>query len=250
LENCSGDLYLVDAHTHIQPDEEEAARRLAQQGLWQLVAATNPDECARIAALASSESRIIFTAGLHPWYSAAHSPDTMDDWLQQAPIIGEIGLDTVWTDAPLEQQRVAFLYQLQRAVVLQKPVILHTKGAEAEILTWLERYTPPLVIVHWYSGPAELLPGYQALGCYFTLGPDLEQNPAQQAVCRQVAPDRLLTETDGSGAVAWATGCPSLLQDTPQVLRRILNTAARTRGIAPEELQAAVQRNLLRLLGI
>ena len=234
---------LVDAHTHISLAQQEQATELAQRGVWQLVTATHPEECARVFDLAKTSQRIIPTCGLHPWHAADFNPRVLEDCLQKVPIVGEIGLDTVWTDVPLDVQLKAFLCQLQLAVTLGKPVVLHTKGAEAEVLHWLSRYLPPKVVVHWYSGEAKYLPSYIELGCYFTLGPDVHTNQTVQAVCRQVPLDRLLTETDGTEAVAWALGEPYTLAVVPQVLLNTLATAARLRGGTLAEMQAAVYAN-------
>lgn len=239
---------LVDAHTHIRPAQHEQTIELAQRGLWQFVTATSPDDCARVLDLAKTSHRIIPTCGLHPWYADAFDLAVQDVCLRQVPIIGEIGLDTVWTDVPLTVQREVFVYQLQLAADLGKPVILHTKGAEAEVLQWLRRYTPPKVIVHWYSGDANLLPDYVELGCYFTLGPDIRVNQAVQTVCRQVPLDRLLTETDGTEAIAWVTGEPCSLASVPRILLNTLATAAALRSITPVQMQDAVYANLLAIL--
>lgn len=239
---------LVDAHTHIHPAQHGQAIELAKQGLWQFVAATHPDDWARVSNLAGASSRIVPTCGLHPWRAADFEPGALKKCLEQAPIIGEIGLDTVWTDVTLAVQREAFVYQLQLAVDLGKPVILHTKGAEAEILQWLRSYTPPKVMVHWYSGDAAHFAGYVELGCYFTLGPDIRVNQAVQMVCQQVPLDRLLTETDGTEAIAWVTGEPCSLAAAPQVLESTLATAAEFRSLTPAQMQDVVYKNSLAFL--
>ncbi len=234
---------LIDAHTHIHFSQYEQAAQLARKGLWQLVTATSPAEWDCVLDLARTSPRIIPTCGLHPWYADAFDPNSLEVCLKQAPIIGEIGLDRVWTDVPLVQQQEAFIYQLELAVDLGKPLILHTKGAEVEVLQELRRCGPDRAIVHWYSGDARLLPAYIELGCYFTLGPDIHTNPAVQAVCRQVPLERLLTETDGIEAVEWAQGKPCSLEDVPEVLLRIIDTAATLRGLAPVQMQERVYAN-------
>lgn len=239
---------LVDAHTHIRPAQHWQAIELAEQGLWQFVNATHPDEYARVFDLAKASQHIVPTCGLHPWRATDFDPRMLKECLQQVPIIGEIGLDSVWTDVPLAVQREVFVYQLQLAADLGKPVILHTKGAEAEVLQWLRRYTPPKVVVHWYSGDAEHLPDYVELGCYFTLGPDIHVNQAVQTVGQQVPLDRLLTETDGTEAIAWVTGEPCSLASVPQILSNTLATAAAFRGITLAHMQDAVYANLLAFL--
>lgn len=45
----------------------------------------------------------LLPAGIHPWKVNQVGFETMGLYLQQAPIVGEIGLDTVWTKIPLAQ---------------------------------------------------------------------------------------------------------------------------------------------------
>ncbi|NLY53528.1 MAG: TatD family hydrolase [Firmicutes bacterium] len=241
---------LVDAHTHLQPSQFAAASELARQGLWQLVAATSPAELPPLLALAQASHRIIPTCGLHPWQASDWEKDkcSLTTCLQQVAIIGEIGLDTVWTTLPLNKQLAAFTYQLQLAAAWGKPVILHTKGAEAEVLQWLQRHTPPRIMVHWYAGDPAYLTGYIDLGCYFTLGPDIATNVAVQAVAEQVPLHRILTETDGTEAVAWARGKACAMQDVPQVLMQTLEIVAALKGLDIAEVQNEIYNNLMRFL--
>lgn len=209
-----------------------------------MVTATSPDDCTCVLDLAQASPRIIPTCGLHPWYADAFDPAMLEKCLKRVQVIGEIGLDTVWTEVSLAVQLEAFVFQLQLAVSLGKSVVLHTKGAEAEVLQWLQRLTPSKTIVHWYSGDARYLADYLDLGCYFTLGPDIHANPAVQAVCQQVPLDRLLTETDGVEAVAWALGNPCSIDAVPEALLRTLTTAAGLRGVTFTDMQEAVYTNL------
>jgi TatD DNase family protein len=239
---------LIDAHTHIGIGQEQQYLALAGKGLWQLPCATKPEECRRIADLAVNDGHMIPTFGLHLWYAQDYPPDAMDMWLAEADIVGEIGLDSVWAPAPVEVQMEAFVHQLQLAHRLRKCVILHTKGAEGTILKLLEQYSLPGILVHWYSGDEKQLDGYIELGCYFTLGPDLGVNPDVQTVCRKAPPDRLLTETDGTGAVEWALGKPCDVKDIPGVLASSLVWASQFRGVSMEEMRDTVYDNMMRFL--
>ena len=92
--------------------------------------------------------------------------------------------------------------QLQLAAEWKKPVVLHTKDQEREILELIRRY-PNTYLVHWYSADHDL-DGYLDLNCYFSIGPDVVWNPAVQQVARRVPENRILLETDGMDAVKWA----------------------------------------------
>lgn len=239
---------LVDSHTHIRRGQEEESLALAKNGLWQLVCATNPTDCGFVADLEKADEHIVGTYGLHPWYAKDFSMDAMDRWLKDAKIIGEIGLDTVWAPIPIEDQIDIFVYQLKLAVELQKPIILHTKGAESLILDYIRKYTPPRIIIHWYSGDRELLDGFIDLDCYFTLGPDIGINPIVQDVCKTVPIDRLLVETDGIEAVNWALGGEHDMESIPEVLTSSLVHGAAIKGTTVDSMSDIIFSNSMEII--
>ncbi|HZJ82683.1 MAG TPA: TatD family hydrolase [Clostridia bacterium] len=239
---------LIDAHTHIRKGQEGQAVAFAKKGLWQLVCASNPNECKFVDELGRADRHIIPTYGLHPWYVQDFKLDSMDQWLHEAMIIGEIGLDGLWAPTPIEAQVDTFIYQLQMAVKLEKWVILHTKSAEGLILDYLREETPPGIIIHWYSGDDKYLEGFIELGCYFTLGPDIGTNPNTQNVCKKIPMDRILTETDGIDAVNWAFGGGCTFEDIPHVLESSLVHGASIRGVPVDKMKDRVYNNFMRIL--
>jgi len=86
-------------------------------------------------------------------------------------MIGEVGLDHYFVEdaATYPAQKKVFEYLLGAAGEQDKIVTLHTKGAEGEVLEALDRYGIRRAIVHWYSGPLDILRGLVARGAYFTV---------------------------------------------------------------------------------
>lgn len=84
----------------------------------------------------------------------------------------------------------------------KKPVVLHTKGMEKEILECIRLY-PNTYHVHWYSC-MEYVEEYRDLDCYFSIGPFPSVDKSVQKVCQLVPCDRLLIESDGIDAISWA----------------------------------------------
>lgn len=194
---------LCDAHAHIGSRRELLLRR--KQGIRSLICAVNPKEAAQLEELSARPELspvVIPSFGLHPWQSGEHSFCEMEPWLLKAPVIGEIGMDSVWCSVPLAVQERAFCAQLELASALKKPVVLHTKGQEKRIAGLIARYENTY-LVHWYSG-TEGLEEFIALGCYFSIGPDVFFNPSTRRAALLAPKNRLLTETDGCGAVKWA----------------------------------------------
>ena len=100
-----------------------------------LPAGSGSDIAAAHAGMAAGMPVSAVDTGADP--STAHALELLRPlmpWYRQADAVGEIGLDREWTDGPLAAQLPVFRAQLRIAAALGKPVILHTKGAEREVL--------------------------------------------------------------------------------------------------------------------
>ncbi len=226
---------LVDAHAHYSGPAELTIRR----GIRTLFCGDQPDTAARVLALRSDVTLV--SCGLHPWYAERFEVRDMLPFIRQSVALGEIGLDSVWCDADPDSQLNALRQQLDLAMVLNLPIILHTKGMEREIADRIAAF-PLRKLIHWYSCE-QYLDAYIEQGCWFTVGPDHAMNPAVQQVLRCVPPDRLLTETDGLEAVAWALGRPVAPDELPQVLLGELRSIADAHGLTVAEAERRVERN-------
>ena len=117
---------LIDAHTHLGSDSERSERQKKQ--ILSLVCASTPPEAEAL--LKTAKPYLLPTAGLHPWQATSYFVNDMLPYLTACPVIGEIGMDSVWCDVPLDRQEEVFRAQLAIACQMKKPVILHTKGEE------------------------------------------------------------------------------------------------------------------------
>ena len=166
--------------------------------------------------------------------------------INMVDILGEIGLDNVWCDSDLDEQRKWFSDQLKFAINSGRPVVLHIKGMEQEALEIL-RHHPNTYHVHWYSCP-DYLDDYLALGCYMSVGPFPSIDPAVAAVAERTPLDRLLIETDGIDAVRWATGRDISEDDYPATLVQIASEIAEIRHMTTEDVLRQTRDNLWRFI--
>ncbi|MBD9077245.1 MAG: TatD family deoxyribonuclease [Clostridium sp.] len=251
---------LIDAHAHIGTEEE--IRERIRDGIPSVICVGSPKEAEQLKRLFNRfevHPVIIPAAGLHPWNSDKYRAEEMFLFMEEWPVMGEIGLDSLWCDVPLNVQKEAFECQLDFAVKKRKPVVLHTKEQEAEIAGILRRY-PNRYLVHWYSC-GQHLEEYLDQDCYVSIGPDVVWNPAVQEAARQVPEDRLLIETDGLGAVKWAweegekhgimesqfhTALPELTVRSS--LEQTLREVSRLRGVEMNVLAKAIKRNFRRFV--
>lgn len=226
---------LIDAHAHIDVD---------RPGVLTVLCGTNPVSAQEVLKKRSDLS--IPSCALHPWYADRYAVEEMRSFIEESPVLGEIGLDSVWTDVPMDAQRKVFREQLILAEQLHKPIVLHTKSMEREIAETLAPYSMRK-LVHWYSC-MDHLEMYLEQDCYFTVGPDHANNAAVQQVIRRAPLNRLLTETDGLSAVEWAIGRRAASDEIETVLRQELEAIARIKGLSCSETEEIVYGNLQRFI--
>lgn len=228
---------IIDGHIHVT---EELLPVLRKNCVYCIANSDNLQEyeilkCAKIPQMAIS-------AGIHPWKADVTDWKIMEPILQKANVIGEIGLDNVWCQVDMEIQRKVFLQQLELAVQLQKPVILHTKGMEKEILEMIRQF-PNRYLVHWYSCE-NYLEKYIQMGCWFTVGPAVLQDKAVEAVARKVPSDRLLIESDGIDGISWGLGREVGVSNYIEAMEAHLYAVAELRGCESEKLWKQMRKNL------
>ena len=243
---------LIDAHVHLSAYGEFTTQALTEIGrLGILTRAVSVDVESYLAtrALAAQSELVIGEFGIHPWNASRYAGelDTLIPYLDEAPAIGEIGLDFHWVKdrESYPAQRRVFEFLLHGAVARGKTVNLHTKGAEREIAQYLESAGCRRSIVHWYSGPLELVDRLLAAGAYFTFGVELGRSSHLQAILNLVPDGRLLTETDNPGGQQWLTGELGM----PGLVCAVLRQIAALRGLEAGEVAAVVAGNHRRLLG-
>ncbi len=111
--------------------------------------------------------------------------------------IGEIGLDYYW-DIPKEPQQRVFEEQLKLSLELDAPVVIHDREAHSDTMRLLKKYQPKKVLLHCYSGSAEMLKEVLKLGAFISLGGVVTFKNARVPVevAKSVPLERLFLETD------------------------------------------------------
>jgi TatD DNase family protein len=191
---------------------------------------------------------VLPTFGIHP-RRAPEYVDHLSDLgplIEQSPAIGEIGLDFHWVkDSSQYPAQVKVLEYFLAAAREQKKIVnLHTKGAEKQILDLLERYDIERAIIHWYSGPLDILRALIQFGAYFTVGVEVSYSETIQAIAREIPDHLLLTETDNPGGLKWLKGVVGM----PRHVQEVIDVTARVRSSAPESVAGIIRRNFLHMI--
>jgi TatD DNase family protein len=196
--------------------------------------------------------------GIHPHDAKAYGPELearLKAALEHPKAVawGEIGLDYHYNFSPPDAQRDAFSRQIRAGVALGRPLIIHTREAEADTLEILEREAPRdwKIHVHCFtSSPAmaeRLLAGFPNL-CLGLTGIVTFKNAQElQAVARATPLDRLLLETDGPYlAPVPHRGKPAHPGHIPLIAAKI----AELKGVEVEAVYAAARENTRKVYGI
>jgi len=241
---------LVDAHAHFDQYTEhldEAISQINDHQIFTVGVSMDIGSYLRTLELSKRSTYLKPAFGIHPWEASRYSTrlGDLDNYLIQTPMIGEAGLDFYYVkDRSLyEPQKAVFEYECEWAGRLGKIMNLHTKGAEKEVIETLDRFKLNGSIIHWYSGPIDLIEDYLAAGCYFTIGVEVLSSTEIEEIAREIPIDRLLLETDNPGGIEWYTnsiGMPVLIYD-------VLAKVAAVKGIDPSEMKKHLSVNWLNI---
>lgn len=200
-----------DSHVHLADpafaDEADAViQRARAEGARALVCIGESAATAlRARRLAEAHSGFVFfTAGVHPhdaagWDDASDAQAIRDAVAHGAVAVGECGLDTHYDHSPRDRQLHALDAQLALAAELQKPIVLHTREAEADTAEFLMRAAAARVrgVLHCYTGSMALAEAALSVGWFVSFSGIITfKSWTDDALLRLVPNDRLLVESD------------------------------------------------------
>jgi TatD DNase family protein len=257
-------LALVDSHCHIvfrnfDDDLEAVADRWRQAGVRALVhACVEPGEIAAIRALADRFPELRYAVGVHPLDTEHWRSDTASV-LRQAALddprvvaIGELGLD-LYRETNIDRQLDVLEPQLDLAVELDRPVIVHCRDAAAPMLELFaaraRRGAVPRGVMHCWGGTPEEMEAFLAHGFLISFSGTVTFPKAEaiQACARLVPADRYMVETD----------CPFLApvprrgkRNEPAFVAAVAARVAELRGETLEQVATTSTANASALFGL
>ena len=237
---------MIDTHAHLDMLDERAVERARAAGVTRIltIGTTQAIE------LAAAHDDVFAVVGIHPHEAGEeHDLDAVRDLLAhpKAVAVGEIGLDYYRDYAPHDAQQRLFAAQLDLARELGKPVVIHARAADDDVLQALTSFDGTIVL-HCFSSP-RLLPAALEHGWYVSFAGNVTYKNASdlRVAASQVAADRLLAETD----------CPYLApqavrgqKNEPAFVMHTLAALAQTRHEDERELEAQIERNASACFGL
>ena len=245
-----GEIMLIDAHVHLDRYGtllDEALCQIDRERIFTIATAMDLPSYLQSIEIAHRSKLVLPTFGVHPRRAADYADRLrgLDRHIEQSPAIGEIGLDFHWVKetASYPAQKKVLEYCLAAAHEQNKFVNLHTKGGERQILDLLEKYDVKRAIIHWYSGPMDILRAMIEYGCYFTIGVEIHTSEHIRNIAVTVPDHLILTETDNPGGLKWLKGIVGM----PVEIAGVSEALADLRHTTSESIIRTVHSNLSRL---
>lgn len=252
----------IDSHAHLvdpafDSDREQVIERARQTGCAGIIAiGTSPADSRATLELAHGNSGFVYaTAGLHPHDAASFEPardgELIRELLDQGAVaVGECGLDYHYDHSPRDAQLRAFTAQLAIAGDLRKPVVVHTREAEADMRAMIREAgtTGVIGVLHCFTGPAALAETALEAGWYVSFaGIVTFRKWDGNDLIRAVPDDRILVESDSP----YLAPVPHRgKRNEPAYVSLTLAKVAEARGVPAQALGERVTANTRRLFGL
>ena len=204
------------------------------------------------AALAERFDHVYAAAGIHPEDCAGCTDadfDAIRELCRREKVVavGEIGLDYYWKEnPPRDFQEQVFRRQIELALELDLPVIIHDREAHGDSLRIVLDYPGLRGVFHCFSGSPEMAQELLKRGWYLGFdGPITYKNAKRAPEVAAITPmDRIVIETDAP----YMAPVPFRgKRNDSRLLPYVVEKLAEWKGVTPEEMTDITWQNGLRL---
>lgn len=200
---------LVDCHAHLQnrefdKDRNKVIEKAEKAGVKAVInASTEPKDMQKVLKLAEKHKALKPALGFHPVYVDESSLLKLNNILayieensSKIIAISEIGLDYHHSTKFKKQQTEVFQNMIDLAEKIKKPVIVHSRKAEEDVIKILEKSRLKKVIFHSFDGKKSLVKRIIEIGWYISIPTNVVRSLQLQDIVKLVNINQLLAETD------------------------------------------------------
>jgi len=252
---------LIDSHCHLADevfagDLEAVVERAKGAGLERalvILAAGDQKEASQARHLEQLWPDVRFAIGVHPHqaHEFTQSPTAAVDTVSRqvtgnagARAIGEIGLDYHYDFSPREVQQHVFRSQVTLARELRRPVVVHTREADADTIDILKQEGEGALtgVLHCFTGGPSLARAGLDLGFYISMSgiATFPKAAELRETLRAVPLDRVLVETDSPFL---APPPHRGKRNEPSYVVRVAETLAHLHGISVDAVRRQTTAN-------
>jgi TatD DNase family protein len=255
--------HLIDTHAHLDDprfadDIATVVARAQAAGLERVITIGTDATTSRINVELTTRFPLLRCAvGIQPNHVAEAQPG---DWnvileLVNHPTcvaLGETGLDRYWDRAPFPLQEEYFARHLELSRRVAKPVVIHCREAESDVVRMLraefDARGPVAGVMHSFTGDAATAKACLEMGLYISFAGMLTYKNAEdlRKVAATIPLDRLLVETDSPYLAPMPhrgkRNEPAFVAHTAACLAEVI-------GVASDVIAARTTRNAGKLFG-
>lgn len=259
---------LIDSHCHIDSSEYDADRadviarakaagveHLILVGLWREGEGVRSARRA-VEVAAASGGYASPTVCIHPHDVAQVSES---DWkgidalcaLPEVVGVGETGLDYHYDHSPREAQQEGFRHFIRLAKSLEKPLVIHTREAEADTYRLLDEEGVPArgAVIHCFTGDRAAAQEYLARGLSISFSGIATFRTAEEIreAAKLVPLEKMLVETDAP----YLAPIPNRgKRNEPAWVAKTVEVLAQVKGVSAETLAEVTAENARRFFGL
>lgn len=248
---------LTDCHAHLcaaafSADLDDVLTRARDAGVEAVVAVGETlADAERNLELAARYTGVVRpTAGLYPTHLDLAEAQRVADLIRRErsrlAAIGEVGLDRwkVREESDLALQREIFALFIDLSIELDLPLNVHSRSAGHYAIDLLRERGATRVQLHAFDGRAARAEPALEAGYFFSVPPSVVRSPQKQKLVRRLPLSCLLLETDSP-----VLGPERDHRNEPANALVSLRAIAGIKGVAEQEVAAAVRVNATRLYG-
>lgn len=232
---------LYDAHCHLH--ELDVEELLELKGYVIAAVSDDLESSLRTLDIAEEHRNVVPCVGVHPWSigeaSMSHLRE-LEKLVERAKCIGEVGLDRRFVPETYSKQLEFFKFFVKLARDYDLPMNIHAPDAWRDVYDILVRYDVERAVIHWYTGPLDLLDEIAEKGYFISINPAAQVQEKHMRVAVQVKLSSMLVESDAPYKYRG-------LSLTPKLIPKLLSLIAEARRMSLSELTAIVERNFKRL---
>jgi len=156
--------------------------------------------------------------------------------------VGECGLDYKFGKDRAEKQKNVFQRIIRLVERIKKPIIVHSRKAEFDVIDMLFSSSLKKVVLHCFMGRKHLIKKAADKGYYFSIPPIIVRLQHFQLMAEIVPVTQLLTETDAP----YLSPYPGKRNEPPYVIETI-KQIAKIKGFTEEETANTIFMNFQNL---
>ena len=250
---------MIDSHCHLDHDLLfnnliEVLKRSKDVGINKLLTiCTTLESFEKIKILVERDPIIFGTYGIHPH-------ETKNDYVYKETIIksvnenkkiigvGETGLDFFYNHSNKDKQIDSFKEHIEASIILNKPIIIHSRNAEKDTIDLLNNYKSRnlKILMHCFTGSLEFAKKLMTLNAFFSASGIItfKNSVDLQNTFKFIPLEKLLIETDSP----FLAPIPMRgKQNEPSFIKYTLSKLAELKNVSNKEMENVSTNNFNKL---